>query len=125
MSTPNIKEDTKRSNIQGLFDFSTLDHDDVMYDASRESKVGFWKIEIGSDTILLSTGVRPKVYSLQYMQAKMLREINERLKIINIEMRKMKKKLKCPRQLCYMAHEMKKLKGVYTFSLVQRDKTLS
>ena len=116
VSTPNIREDLKDEIFENFFDFSTLDHDDVMYDASKESKVGFWKIETGSDTILSSTGIRPKVYSLQYVQAKMLRDINERLKIINIEMRKMKKKVKCARQFTYRAHEMKKLKVVYSFT---------
>ena len=57
VSTPNIKEDLKDPIFKDFFDFSTLDHDDVMYDASRELKVGFFKIETGSDTILSSTGI--------------------------------------------------------------------
>ena len=77
MSTPIIREDLKDEIFENFFDFSTLDHDYVMYDASRESKVGFWKIETGSDAILSSTGIRPKVYSLQYVRAKMLRDINK------------------------------------------------
>ena len=31
-------------------------------------------------------------------------------------MKKMKKKVKCARQFTYMAREMKKLKGVYSFT---------
>ena len=42
--------------------------------------------------------------------------MNKRLKIINIEMKRMKKKYKCARQFTYMTDEMKKLKGVYPFT---------
>ena len=57
VSTPSIREDLKDEIFENFFDFSTLNHDDPMYDASRESKVGFFKIETGSDTILSSTGI--------------------------------------------------------------------
>ena len=115
-----------------------------MYDTSRESKIGFWKVESGSDSILSSTGNRPKVYFLQYLSPKMLKDINKRLRVINIEMRKMKNGPKCSRQFKYILKEMKKQKGVYSFtqhkkkrslqesvlvlcthSLVQKDKMLS
>ena len=55
--TPNIREDLNNEIFEKFFDFSTLDHDDVINDLSRESKVGFWKIETRSDTILSSTGI--------------------------------------------------------------------
>lgn len=61
-----------------------------MYDTSRQLKIGFSKVENGSDIILSSTGLRPKVYSLQYVSVKMLKEINQRLRIININLKKMK-----------------------------------
>ena len=144
MSIPNIREDFKDKIFENFFDFSTLDDDDEMYDTSRESKIGFWKVESGSDSILSSTGNRPKVYFLQYLSPKMLKDINKRLRVINIEMRKMKNGPKCSRQFKYILKEMKKQKGVYSFtqhkkkrslqesvlvlcthSLVQKDKTLS
>ena len=87
-----------------------------MYDGSKESKVGYWKIETGSDTILSSAGIRPKVYSLQYVSAKILKEINKRLVTMNKELKKMKMKTKCIRELSYMFDEMKRLKGVYPFT---------
>ena len=116
VSTPSIREDLKDEIFENFFDFSTLNHDDPMYDTSRESKVGFWKIETGSDTILSSTGIRPKVYSLQYVPTKVLKDFNKRFKIINIEMKKVRRKRKCARKFTYMASEMKKLKGVYPFT---------
>ena len=76
--TPDIKKDLKDPLFANFFDFSTLDDDDPMRDTSRESKVGFWKIETGSDKILSSVGVRPKVYSLQYIKAKMFKEIQKK-----------------------------------------------
>ena len=87
-----------------------------MYDGSKESKVGYWKIETGSDTILSSAGIRPKVYSLQYVSAKILKEINKRLVTMNKELKKMKMKTKCIRELSYMFDKMKRLKGVYPFT---------
>lgn len=117
--TPDIKKDLKDPLFANFFDFSTLDDDDPMRDTSRESKVGFWKIETGSDKILSSVGVRPKVYSLQYIKAKMFKEIQKKLKILNsMKRRKKKYKTLCPRQ--FMCLEMKKLKGACT--LFSQDK---
>ena len=98
MCTPDIKEDLKDPLFADFFDFSTLDKDDPMRDTSRESKVGFWKIETGSDRILSSAGVRPKVYSLQYVTAKMLQDIEKKVKKLNIKMKRQKRKIICPRQ---------------------------
>ena len=57
VSTPDIRKDLTDNIFHNFFDFSTLNHDDPMYDASRESKVGYWKIETGGDRILSSTGI--------------------------------------------------------------------
>ena len=87
VSTRDIRKNLSDKLFDKFFDFSTLNHDDPMYDASRESKVGYLKIETGSDRILSSAGIRPKVYSLQFVSNKVLKDINKRLKIINIEMK--------------------------------------
>ena len=116
MSTRDIREDLRDNIFANFFDYSTLNRDDPMYDGSKESKVGYWKIETGSDTILSSAGIRPKVYSLQYVSAKILKEINKRLVTMNKELKKMKMKTKCIRELSYMFDEMKRLKGVYPFT---------
>ena len=116
MSTKNIRKDLRDNIFADFFDFSTLDRDDPMYDASRESKVGYWKIETGSDTILSSTGIRPKVYSLQFVSTKILIEINKRLITMNMKLKKMKRGPKCIRQLSYMFDELKRLKGAYPFT---------
>ena len=84
LTTPNIREDLADKIFNNFLDFSTFNHEDPMYNTSRESKVGYWKIETGSDRILSSTGIRPKVYSLQYVPTKVLKDITKRLKIINI-----------------------------------------
>ena len=122
VSTDDIREDLKDPIFANFFDFSTLDVDDVMHDVSRDSKVGYWKIETGSDTILSSTGIRPKVYSLQHISAKMLKEINEKIKIMNIKLKRMKKRELCVRQFTYMTSEMKKLKGMHSFTRHIRKK---
>ena len=57
VSTPDIRKDLTDNIFHNFFNFSTLNHDDPMYDASRESKVGYWKIETGGDRILSSTGI--------------------------------------------------------------------
>ena len=116
VSTCDIRKNLSDKLFDKFFDFSTLNHDDPMYDGSKESKVGYWKIETGSDTILSSAGIRPKVYSLQYVSAKILKEINKRLITMNKELKKMKMETKCIRQLSYMFDEMKRLKGVYPFT---------
>ena len=57
-----------------------------------------------------------KVYSLQHISCKLLKEVNKRIKLINIKLKKMKKREVCIRQFTYMTKEMKKLKGMHSFT---------